>query len=217
MLDPKPEPTIVETDLLMEEDELLQEGTLEAEEEPGVPFGKKMLRFCFELVQMIVVVFLLYQGVDALIGRVQVESISMLETVKPGELLMVAKLAYRNPDNLQRGDVIVFHAPNEPGEDYIKRLIGLPGDHVRVESGLVFVNGVVLSEPYIRENPGYEGEWYVPEGSLFVLGDNRNLSADSHEWGFLPIENVFGRAFLIYWPPNEVNLLKRMDPAGAVY
>jgi signal peptidase I len=217
LLEPQPEHPIIEDDLQWDQEELLPEDALETAEEPGIPFGKKVLRFFFEVVQMVMVVFLLYQGVDALIGRVQVESISMLDTVKPGELLMVSKLAYRNSDRFQRGDVIVFHAPKEPGEDYIKRLIGLPGDTVRVESGLVFVNGVLLSEPYIRERPTYEGEWMVPPGNLFVMGDNRNLSADSHEWGFLPIENVFGRAFLIYWPPNEVNLLKRIDPAAAVY
>lgn len=216
MLDPQPEQPITDDDLQLDPEEIASE-ILEEAEEPGIPFGKKVFNFFFEIVQMVVVVFLLYQGVDALIGRVQVESISMLDTVKPGELLMVSKLAYKNADNFQRGDVVVFHAPNEPGEDYIKRLIGLPGDDIQVENGLVFVNGVLLSEPYIRERPIYDGEWIVPPGYLFVLGDNRNLSADSHEWGFLPIENVFGRAFLIYWPPNEVNLIKRMDPAAAVY
>jgi signal peptidase I len=215
--DPIPDAPLIESDLPDDVEERQMDRLSESPAEETVPFGRKLRQFVFELVQMVVVVFLLYKGVDAMIGRVQVESISMQDTVQPGQLLMVFKWAYRNPDNFQRGDIVVFHAPNEPGQDYIKRLIGLPGDEVRVEQGLVFVNGVLLSEPYARQKPLYEGQWYVPQDSLFVLGDNRNLSADSHEWGYLPIENVFGRAFLVYWPPNAVHLIQRMDPAAAVY
>ena len=175
-------------------------------------FLRKTGSFFLEIFQMVVVTFLLYFAIDAFIDRVQVESISMLDTVKPGELLMVWKQAYRNEENFQYGDIVVFHAPNEPGEDYIKRLIGLPGDTVTVADQKVFVNGEILNEPYIKEPPYYSGSWEVPAGYLFVLGDNRNMSGDSHEWGFLPIENVFGRAFFIYWPVFEIGTLPRFDP-----
>ena len=82
-------------------------------------------------------------------------------------------------------------------------MIGLPGETVSVHNGVVSVNGVSLAEPYIAAPPAYDGDWTVPDGQLFVLGDNRNDSRDSHQWGLLPIENVIGRAVLIYWPPEE--------------
>jgi signal peptidase I len=86
-------------------------------------------------------------------------------------------------------------------QDLIKRIIGLPGDQVQVVSSVVYVNGQALTEPYIAAAPIYQGEWQVPEGFLFVLGDNRNDSSDSHSWGLLPVENVIGKSILIYWPP----------------
>jgi len=86
-------------------------------------------------------------------------------------------------------------------QDLIKRIIGLPGDSVQVVSSVVYVNGQALSEPYIAAAPTYQGQWQVPEGFLFVLGDNRNDSSDSHSWGLLPMENVIGKSILIYWPP----------------
>ena len=163
---------------------------------------------------MLIITLVLYVLIDAVIGRVQVESISMMDTVKPAELLMVSKLAYRN-DNYQRGDIVVFHYPNNPNEDYIKRVIGLPGDTVTVQDNQVFINGTILNEPYIREAPNYNGEWVVPYESLFVLGDNRNQSSDSHDWGFVPFDNVFGRALMIYWPLEEFTVFSRMDPVMA--
>lgn len=186
----------------------------QTQEEAQEDSGARISRFLLDLVQMLIVTLVLYVLIDAVIGRVQVESISMLETVKPEELLMVAKLAYRN-DNFQRGDIVVFHYPNNPNEDYIKRVIGLPGDTVTVVDEKVYINGYSLNEPYIREAPNYYGEWVVPEGSLFVLGDNRNQSSDSHDWGFVPFENVFGRALMIYWPLEEFTIFSRIDPVMA--
>lgn len=186
---------------------------IEQPEEPAHEDGK-IGRFLLDLVQMLIVTLVLYVLIDAVIGRVQVESISMLETVKPNELLMVSKLAYRN-DDFQRGDIVVFHYPNNPNEDYIKRVIGLPGDTVTVLDEKVFINGYALNEPYIREAPNYTGEWTVPDGTLFVLGDNRNQSSDSHDWGFVPFDNVFGRALMIYWPLNEFAIFARIDPVMA--
>jgi signal peptidase I len=81
-------------------------------------------------------------------------------------------------------------------------VIGLPGDMVKVMDGVVSVNAQVLDEPYIADAPRYSGEWIVPEGQLFVLGDNRNDSSDSHSWGYLPFEKVVGKAVVIYWPPS---------------
>jgi len=174
----------------------------------------KLAKFLLDLLQMLIITLVLYLVIDAVIGRVQVESISMLNTIEPGELIMVSKLAYRQND-FQRGDIVVFHSPQTLGEDFIKRVVGLPGDEVVVENGRVHINGIAYEEPYIRAEPLYNGTWQVPPDSLFVLGDNRNQSSDSHEWGFVPIENVFGRALMIYWPPSQIKVLQRTNPVAA--
>jgi signal peptidase I len=105
------------------------------------------------------------------------------------------------------GDIIVFHNPGNPAEDFIKRVIGLPGDMVTVENGIVYINDFPLDESYIAAPPNYSGSWEVPEGGVFVLGDNRNQSSDSHAWGFVPVENIVGRALVIYWPLDSVQIL----------
>jgi signal peptidase I len=86
-------------------------------------------------------------------------------------------------------------------------LIGLPGDEIRVEGGLVYINGQSMDEPYISAPPAYRGDWEVPLDSFFVLGDNRNQSSDSHSWGFVPEENVVGKALIIYWPIDQIKIL----------
>lgn len=174
----------------------------------------RFAKFLLDLLQMLIITLVLYLVIDAVIGRVQVESISMLNTIEPGELIMVSKLAY-SQNNFQRGDIVVFHSPQTPSEDFIKRVIGLPGDEVVVNNGRVYINGVAYEEPYIRAEPLYSGTWQVPPESLFVLGDNRNQSSDSHEWGFVPFENVFGRALMIYWPPSQVKVLQRTNQVTA--
>jgi signal peptidase I len=104
--------------------------------------------------------------------------------------------------------VIVFKYPPDPSrEPYIKRVIGLPGDLVRIENGSVSINGKLLSEPYLTVATQQGGEWRVPQGNLFVMGDNRNNSSDSRAWGMVPLENVIGKALVIYWPPDQWGLL----------
>lgn len=163
-----------------------------------------------EVFKTILFAVLLYFAISALTDRVRVENISMQPTLNEGELLVVYKLAYRLGEP-HRGDIIVFHHNRQPPEDYIKRVIGLPGDEVRVEGGQVYVNGIALNEPYIAEPPAYTGVWEVPPDSLFVLGDNRNRSSDSRIWGFVPMSDVVGRAVLIYWPPGKIRLLSHVD------
>jgi signal peptidase I len=99
--------------------------------------------------------------------------------------------------------VIVFHFPRNLEQEYIKRVVGLPGDEVAIADQQVRVNGQLLEEPYILQPPGYSGTWIVPEGNLFVLGDNRNNSSDSHNWGPVSLEYVVGKAVLVYWPPDK--------------
>lgn len=174
---------------------------------PGSPI-KKAGQFLLETLQTVLLALVLYLLIDSVVARVRVENISMKPTLQPGEFILVNKLAYRLGD-LGHGDIIVFHYPQNPAEDYIKRIIGLSGDLIRVENGSVYVNGQALEESYIAAPPGYSGEWKVPENSVFVLGDNRNQSSDSHSWGFVPVENIIGRALVIYWPPNSLQVLNQ--------
>lgn len=165
--------------------------------------------FIWEIMQTLLLAAALYFAIDALVARVRVENVSMKPTLVPDEFLLVSKLAYRlgKPDY---GDIVVFHFPGNPSEDYIKRVIGLPGDVVRVESGTVYVNDFPLTESYLAESPDYGGTWTVPDDSIFVLGDNRNQSSDSHAWGFVPQSYLVGKAFAIYWPFNVARILN--DP-----
>lgn len=172
------------------------------EEESDKP--SSLYRVLLDVLQTLILALVLYFLIDAVIARVRVENISMQPTLQPGEFLVVNKMAYRFSDH-QRGDVVVFH--HSAQEDYIKRIIGVPGDKVEVIDGLVKVNGVALEEPYISASPGYTGTWQVPEGMLFVLGDNRNQSSDSHKWGFVSTESVVGKALVVYWPLDEAKLL----------
>ncbi|WP_233262251.1 signal peptidase I [Vitiosangium sp. GDMCC 1.1324] len=132
---------------------------------------------------------------------------SMRPTLVSGDRLLMEKVSYRfhAPST---GDIVVFEPLPEADrrgtlhlEAHIKRVIGLPGQEVRVHEGRVLVDGQPLVEPYMAEAPGYEwGPARVPEDMLFVMGDNRNESSDSHVWGFLPRRNVLGRACLRFWP-----------------
>lgn len=152
-----------------------------------------------EIIQTLLLALVLYFAIDAVFARVRVINISMQPTFYEGDVLLVNKLAYKL-GKVHTGDVVIFHNPNFLEEDYIKRLIGKPGDIVKADSGLIYVNGVPLDEPYISQPPYYLGEWVVPDDSVFVLGDNRNSSSDSHSWGYVPIEDLVGKALVVYWP-----------------
>lgn len=170
--------------------------------------------FLWEIVQTLLMAIILYFLIDTVVGRVRVENISMQPTLHEGEFILVNKLAYRL-GNFHRGDIVVFHYPRDPAEDFIKRVIGLPGDTVVIENGQVMVNGQVLDEPYIKAPPQYTNTWQVPEGQVFVLGDNRNQSSDSHSWGFVPRANFVGKALVIYWPLQELRILNQVPGVKA--
>ena len=177
--------------------------------EPKVEQPANWKRFVLDILETLILAVVLYFGINAVSARVRVDGFSMNPTLQDGEYILVNKLAYKTGDP-HRGDIVVFVFPVNPEEDLIKRVIGLPGESVSVQDGVVTVNGVPLTEPYIASPPIYNGEWEVPEGQLFVLGDNRNESRDSHQWGLLPMENVVGRAVLIYWPPAEWQVINQM-------
>jgi signal peptidase I len=180
-----------------------------AEIPEAIPEVKKRpawLSFTFELLQTLLLAVVLYFLIDSVLGRVRVENISMQPSLKPGEFILVNKMEYRLGE-FKRGDVIVFHFPKNPEEDYIKRIIGLPGDKVTIQNGQVIVNNSILEETYISSPPVYQGTWEVPLDSIFVLGDNRNQSSDSHSWGFVPKDYVIGKALVIYWPLQNLKIL----------
>ena len=172
-------------------------------------------RFFIDLLETIVLAVVLFFAINAVSARVRVDGFSMVPTLQDGEYVLVNRLAYRN-SLPERGDIIVFSSPQTTDLDLIKRVIGLPGDTVEISGGAVRVNGQVLEEPYIAAAPVYNGEWEVPDGKLFVLGDNRNDSSDSHAWGLLPLENVIGKAILIYWPIPDWNLINHVESVAAI-
>jgi signal peptidase I len=138
---------------------------------------------------------------------------SMLPTLQINDRLMVDKISYRFADPA-RGDMVVFQPPAKLNlkENFIKRVIGLPGDLVEVKNGKVYVNGRVLAEKYVAQAPTYTWtktessdpqfipDRVIPEGQYLVLGDNRNNSLDSHYWGFIPKDKIVGKAIVRYWP-----------------
>ena len=157
--------------------------------------------FVREILETLLLTFFIFFIVNSLVGRYRIDGNSMNPTLLNGEYLIISNFAYQL-DEPQRGDILVFRHPRSD-LNLIKRVIGLPGDTIEVQNGAVSVNGVALTEPYIEAPPTYSSSWVVPEGQFFVLGDNRNNSSDSHAWGFLPEENILGKALLVYWPPSK--------------
>jgi signal peptidase I len=165
-----------------------------------------VLDFAKNLLIALVLVFL----VNLVIDRVRVENISMFPTLKEGDMLVVNKLAYKL-GKVERGDILTFHYPLDPKLSFIKRAIGLPGDTVEIVNEKVRVNGFALNEPYIVTPSDYTGKWVVPADSVFVLGDNRVDSADSHVWGFVPSNDLVGKVLAVYWPPNRMRIVSHPD------
>lgn len=166
-----------------------------------------------EVVKTLVSAAILAVGIRSCVAEARfIPSESMLPTLEIDDRLIIEKISYhfRKP---KRGDVVVFSPTDTLKEQnykeaFIKRVIGIPGDVVRVENGDVFVNDQQLAEKYIYEPPEYKySPITVPEGQYFVLGDNRNNSYDSHYWGFVPLENLIGRAAVRFWPPDRLGPL----------
>jgi len=184
--------------------------------EPNAPLKRSALwlKTLLDIVETLVIAVVLYAGIDTISARIRVDGHSMEPTLYTGELIIVNKLAYKF-GSIKTGDVIVFHPPNSPTEEYIKRVIGLPGDHVVIEDGKVMVNGQALEEPYIKAPPDYSVDIIVEPDGLFVLGDNRNNSNDSHAWGSVPLDNIVGKAVVIYWPPQSWGVINYSPTAVA--
>ena len=156
-----------------------------------------------------------------LLAPIVVDGTSMLPTLKDQDKMIVNKLGYMIGEP-ERFDIIVFHAPDN--RDYIKRVIGLPGDQVSYKNDILYVNGKALEEAYLQENKQQfmdgpltepftltdipEGAETVPKGHLFVMGDNRRNSRDSRDIGFVPLEEVVGKTNIVFWPLERIRIVK---------
>ncbi len=168
--------------------------------------GVSIWRDLFESVVLAVVLAALLRMF--IIQPFYIPSQSMEPTLLVNDRIIVNVLLYhfRPP---QRGDVVVFRYPLDPSRDFIKRLVAFGGETVEVRNNNLIVNGVRIAEPYLpHEVMADYGPFTVPQGCYFVMGDNRNNSDDSRVWGALPKKNMIGKAFLIYWPPGRMGLIK---------
>jgi signal peptidase I len=139
----------------------------------------------------------------------RIPSESMVPTLLVGDRVFVNKFIYRFTEP-ERGDVVVFESVNGGEEDLIKRIVAVAGDEIEVRNGTLLVNGEEQEEPYLNENLPFTGSYEqteVPEGHVFVMGDNRANSADSRVFGPLPVENIEGEAFMRFWPPLRIGSL----------
>ncbi|HTB15088.1 MAG TPA: signal peptidase I [Bryobacteraceae bacterium] len=149
----------------------------------------------------IVVILFLYQPV-------KVEGTSMMPSLQNDERIFINKFVYRfGISDVGRGDTVVFLYPGDPSKSYIKRVIGIPGDTVEIDDGTVVVNGKPISEPYVAQDFRDQMPMplrTVPPDQYFVLGDHRSSSNDSRSWGWVPRQNIYGKAVFVYWPLEDL-------------
>jgi signal peptidase I len=185
-----------------------------------------------ELFETVLIAVLLFVAVQSMVQNRWVDGRSMEPTLHPEERLIIDRFSYLRWDDTvlaglvqtptgaarpqyvlgagpQRGDIIVLHPPTGDTTDYIKRIIAFPGETVQIkQNDGVYINGVRLKEPYIKEKPDYNyGPYQVPSQHVFVLGDNRNDSSDSHLWGPLKMSDIVGKAWISYWPRELLGLI----------
>jgi signal peptidase I len=174
----------------------------------------------FEIVETLVLTLIIFFVIQTFVAQpYQIRQQSMETTLEPDQYVLVDKLTPRF-DTYKHGDIVVFSPPDSWTRDddtpYIKRVIGIGGDTVAIHDGKVFVNGTELVEPYVFQEDGkpqetedlyFQEEWVVPEGELFLMGDHRKSSADSREFGTVPVAKVIGRAWLRYWPIDTFEVL----------
>lgn len=175
---------------------------------PAVRYVARMLGL---VVSGILLVFLFIR--PFVLGTFIIPSASMYPTLKKGDYIFVNNFIYRFRSP-RHGEVVVFRAPKEIAEsggdeDWIKRVIGLPGDIVEVSGGVLYLDGKKQDEPYINEQMDYGmAAGQVPAGKVFLLGDNRNDSYDGHDWGPLDKDRVIGRATFVFWPFNRIGYIR---------
>jgi signal peptidase I len=168
---------------------------------PGFSPLSWMRDLTFSVLIAVVLIVFIYQPV-------KVEGTSMMPTLSDQERIFINKFTYRfGIGSIQRGDMVVFWAPPDPSKSYIKRVIGLPGDTVEIDRGMVILNGRPLTENYVpeqyRDYQSYPPTRIEP-GHYFVLGDHRSSSNDSRAWGTVPRKDIYGKAVFVYWPPDKI-------------
>lgn len=190
----------------------------------GLAFPWGALR---EIAETVVIAVVIYWTVTLVVYNFRVLGSSMEPSLHDGQYLLVNKAIYFSLDTGElkrwfpifdwgeprvnylfspprRGDIVIFQPPNGSSAPYIKRVIALPGETVEIRGGAIYVDGWPLEEPYAKERPAYTvGAQVVPPNYYFVLGDNRNNSSDSHIWGMVPYQNIVGKTWLAYWPPDQ--------------
>ena len=177
---------------------------------------KKLGAFFLDILEVVVFAIAIFLFIYLLVLQPhKIKGQSMDPNYPDGEFLLTDKVTYRFGEP-KRGDVVVFEAPTAPGEEYIKRIIGLPGETVSVNEGHVYINSKKLDEGYLKPTLYTSGGAFlgdgqkviVPQKEYFVMGDNRPSSSDSRTWGFVPESKITGRAWVIYWPPDKAGIVK---------
>lgn len=178
---------------------------------------KKISSFLLDIIQTVVVALSVFVIIYLFLFQPhQVKGSSMDPSFIDAEYLLTDKITYRFREP-KRGEVVIFTAPMNQDYEYIKRIIALPGETIKIEGGNIFINGEKLEESYLPPQRatltgGFlrEGQSLImPEGRYFVIGDNRNHSSDSREWGTVPLESIIGRAWFRYWPLSRLGLVNK--------
>ena len=179
---------------------------------------KKLGSFLVEILQVVVFAISIFLFIYLLVMQPhKIKGSSMEPNFHDGEYLLTDKVSYRFGEP-KRGDVVVFKAPTNNGEEFIKRIIALPGEQVSIKNSRISINGTPLEETYIAGNVITSGGGFLAEGATvsvgqgeyFVLGDNRPHSSDSRAWGFVEKKEITGRAWLVYWPPKSAGVITKV-------
>ncbi|NDJ74884.1 MAG: signal peptidase I [Chloroflexi bacterium] len=188
--------------------------------QPSIHKGQSFVR---EFIETVLLIVAIYTFVNLATARFVVDGESMEPNFHTDQFIIVSRLSYilGEPD---RGDVVVFHYPEDPSRDFIKRVIGLPGETVTLFQGQIYIDGRLLEEPYIdparayrstlcseRENRFKQCDWELGDDQYFVLGDNRRSSKDSEDFGPVDREYIVGRAFVRYWPLEDLSLISHWE------
>lgn len=191
-----------------------------------------MIRVFREILEMMLIALIVFLATQVSVKNYRVDGSSMNAALEDGQRILVNKLVYLRFDwspleklfpglankagmyafkSPGRGDVVVFRAPVGPDVDFVKRIIALPGETISILGGRVYIDGVILREPYVNDlNVRFMesmDSYLVPINRYFVMGDNRYHSNDSRHWNAVPAENIIGKAWLSYWPSNRLGLL----------
>ncbi len=180
---------------------------------------RKISDFILDILEVVVFAIAIFLFIYLLVLQPhKIKGSSMEPNFPDGEFLLTDKLSYRFGEP-ERGDVVVFEAPGANGDEFIKRIIGLPNEQISIQEDGVYINGEKLNEDYLspdlqipsgmflKENMTYT----IPEGNYVVLGDNRPASSDSRAWGPIKLDKITGKAWVVYWPINDIRVVDHID------